>query len=115
MSYVPKVHYISDHADLTFPSYHMGRCDKIMSEGSVRRDVLTGEGYCRKPGKAAIFWTYPNGLDYRTRIINYYCVDHLDDEMRRVFKGGVVTAVQLDGSEKKMSLTQLLAERAEVK
>ena len=115
MSPIPKVHYISDRRDLSFPSYHMGRCDKILSGGSVKRDHFTGEGYCCKPGKAAIFWIDPEVYHRRRISERYYCADHLDDRMREVFKSGEVTVRQADGSDKKMSLNEIIAKKADKK
>ena len=108
----PMVKYLADYspANLNFPSFHMGRCDKIIREGPVKvaRDWMTGQGFCRKPGKAEIRWTFPD-----TTIVYYFCDQHLDDKIRYVFKNGVVHVLRPDGGVVAEDLDKLLTERAQ--
>ena len=68
------------------------------------RNAITPKDYCLKPGIAYIFWTFDDGAT----LYQYYCNDHLEKHVRRVFKDDIVR-VQCcsDKSVMKRALCQL--------
>ena len=103
------LHYLEDisEEEETLPRYGGIWCDKKLSGGTESGEEVCPR-LCRKPGKARIYWQSP-GESMRDEV--YYCREHLDFEILKVFRSGVVNLQLANKSIVQKDLEQLLTER----
>ena len=96
--YIPKLYYMHEHKKWQFArSDSRGKCSWAPClSGSIKGFIV----YEQHEG--------PH------KVLQFYCRQHLDDNIRTVFKNGLVTVVDGDGNAREVSAEEIIQEKKEI-